>query len=295
MPVAAVCACGARFELKDEYAGQVLACPTCGQPVQATVHAGPVRQYANPSFAADKFLLRQKHLAINEKYYVWDEQGQPLLFIERPAMVGRNLLALLAAMVAFVVVAGAMFGLAVLLNETDPSPILITAGIVLGVVAAIVVAVAVHPKRHVRIYQGDTRQTLLLEIIQENKWQLINAYYTLQKPAGEVLARFRKNYLIGLIRKHWDCQRPDGTVLCRAMEDSMILSLLRRFIGPLYGILRTNFIIVRPDDEQVIGEFNRKFTILDRYVLDLSADPEHHLDRRIAVALGVLLDTGERR
>lgn len=75
----------------------------------------------------------------------------------------------------------------------------------------------------------------------------------------------------------------------------MILSLLRRFIGPLYGILRTNFIIVRPHDEQVIGEFNRKFTILDRYVLDMSADPEHYLDRRIALALGVLLDTGERR
>jgi hypothetical protein len=45
----------------------------------------------------------------------------------------------------------------------------------------------------------------------------------------------------------------------------------------------------------VIGEFNRKFTILDRYVLDLTADPGRNLDRRIALALGVMLDTGERR
>lgn len=294
MAVAAVCTCGASFELKDEYAGQVLACPTCGQPVQATARAVPVLQYAAPAFRADKFLLRQKHLAINQKYYVWDEQGQPLLFIERPALVGRNLLAVLAAIVTFAVMAGGMIFLAVQLNRTSPSPILIILGVVLGVIAALVVAVAVHPKRHVRIYQDDTRQTLLLEIIQENKWQLINAYYTLQEPAGEVLARFQKNYLVGLLRKRWDCQQPDGTMLCRAMEDSMILSLLRRFIGPLYGILRTNFIIVRPD-EQVIGEFNRKLTILDRYVLDLSADAEYYLDRRIAVALGVLLDTGERR
>jgi len=43
------------------------------------------------------------------------------------------------------------------------------------------------------------------------------------------------------------------------------------------------------------GEFNRKLTILDRYVLDMRADTTRSLDRRIALALGVMLDTGERR
>jgi hypothetical protein len=47
--------------------------------------------------------------------------------------------------------------------------------------------------------------------------------------------------------------------------------------------------------EEVVGEFNRKLTILDRYVLDLRADTGKGLDRRIALALGVMLDTGERR
>jgi len=47
---------------------------------------------------------------------------------------------------------------------------------------------------------------------------------------------------------------------------------------------------------QDLGRYlNRKFTILDRYVLDLTVDKEHRLDRRIALALGILLDTGERR
>lgn len=48
---------------------------------------------------------------------------------------------------------------------------------------------------------------------------------------------------------------PDGTVLYLAKEDSLILSMLRRFIGPLFGTF----------------------------------------DRRLAPALGVMLDTGERR
>src|SRR2546422_10589484 len=54
-------------------------------------------------------------------------------------------------------------------------------------------------------------------------------------------------------------------------------------------------LIVRDGSEDVVGEFNRKFRLLDRYVLDLKADGARTLDRRVALALGVMLDTGERR
>ena len=84
-------------------------------------------------------------------------------------------------------------------------------------------------------------------------------------------------------------------VLVVAKEDSLILSLLRRLLGPMLGLLRTNFVILRPNSDTIIGEFNRKLTLFDRYVLDMSADRMHELDRRLAIALGVMLDTGERR
>ena len=73
-----------------------------------------------------------------------------------------------------------------------------------------------------------------------------------------------------------------------------MLSLLRRVLGSLFGLLRTNFVLIRPDGA-LLGEFNRKFTILDRYVLDLTGDPERYLDRQVALALGIMLDTGEGR
>ncbi len=104
-----------------------------------------------------------------------------------------------------------------------------------------------------------------------------------------------KNYLYNFFRKQWRVFGPDGELIAIAREDSMILSLLRRFLGPLFGLLRTNFIIQDPRTERVIGEFNRKFALFDRYVLDLSSDREHIVDRRLGLALGVLLDTGERR
>jgi hypothetical protein len=56
-----------------------------------------------------------------------------------------------------------------------------------------------------------------------------------------------------------------------------------------------NFVLCRGETDEVLGEFNKKFSLRDRYVLDLTADKSRFLDRRIALAVGVLLDTGERR
>ena len=71
----------------------------------------------------------------------------------------------------------------------------------------------------------------------------------------------------------------------------MKIVALKTFVA---NVSRTNFVFVRPDGE-VLGEFNRKFTLLDRYVLDVTADDERALDRRIVLATGIMLDTGERR
>jgi hypothetical protein len=83
--------------------------------------------------------------------------------------------------------------------------------------------------------------------------------------------------------------------LCVVKEDSLILSLLRRTGIPIFALMRTNFVFLQGLGEEVVGEFNRKFTLLDRYVLDMSADTLRSIDRRIALAVGVMLDTGERR
>jgi hypothetical protein len=113
--------------------------------------------------------------------------------------------------------------------------------------------------------------------------------------AGDTLAILKKTYLHNVVRKRWYVEGPGGEPLAMAIEDSIVLSLLRRVLGPFFGFLRTNFVLVRGQDAEIFGEFNRKFTLLDRYVLDLSADTARAFDRRIALALGVMLDTGERR
>jgi hypothetical protein len=93
MPIVATCTCGQSYSLKDEFAGRVVQCPKCRESFQvADVNPGaPPILDSGGVFDRDQFLLRQKHFSISEKYYVWDEQGQPLLFVERPAHLLRNL------------------------------------------------------------------------------------------------------------------------------------------------------------------------------------------------------------
>jgi len=211
----------------------------------------------------------------------------------------RSLGALLAAV--FVAFAGmaVCIGIAIALGDNpqtkEVGTVIVLVGIVLSVIGAVVVAIWLSPKRHIFIYPDDTKSDLLLEVFQDQKLHFIRGTYTVRDPREGVLGQFRKNYLYNLYRKRWDGFRPDGTPLVVAREDSLILSLLRRFLGPMLGLLRTNFVYLRPGTDKVIGEFNRKVTLFDRYVLDLTADRARELDRRMAIVLGILLDTGERR
>jgi uncharacterized protein YxjI len=296
MSVRVVCTCGTSYELKDEFAGRLVKCPQCGRENRVPAAAVAARPQADPVFDRDLFLLRQQLMRISETYEVGDEKGANIVFVVRPAHLAQSLGALLAAAAVWAVVTLGMLALAARFPQGNAVGDALTfVGVVAGIAAAVVVGVALSPKRHVTFYRDASKRDRLLEVLQDKKWQPITATYTVRDFKGQPLARLAKNWLYNLVRKRWYVYDPGGRLLYTAKEDSIILSLLRRFLGPLFGLLRTNFLILRGDSEDVVGEFKRKFTILDRYVLDLSADPQRLVDRRIALALGLMLDTGERR
>jgi hypothetical protein len=221
-------------------------------------------------------------LTIASKYEVWAPDGTPVLYVERPTYLLRTMLAYVLACAAA----------AVMLKVVGEVPLL---SVVLAAAVFMVVSMSARPLRHVTVYRDDSRAATLLRIVQNERIAVLTRSYTVLLPGGTPLARLRKHYLHNLVRKRWYVEGPGGEVLAVAMEDSIVLSLLRRVLGTLFGVLRTNFVIHRAHGGDVIGEFNRKFTVRDRYVLDMTADPDHALDRRLAFALGVMLETGERR
>jgi len=299
MAITVQSACGRSFPLKDDLAGKLVKCPECGEELRVPGGSSaerPEERFSglDPAFLRKKFLLRQKHMAISEKYYVWDEAGKTIMFVQRPAHFFRSLLAILGGFGILLVVIGAFVAIGSLLGK-EAGGVVMVAGFFVAIAAMIVVVLLLAPKRHVFFYRDETAKELLLKVDQDQKFAPIVATYTVRAPSGVILAVLRKNYLYNILRKRWYVLSPAGAVLSVIKEDSIILSLLRRVLGPALGLLRTNFVFFKGDSDHPIAEFNRKFTLLDRYVLDLTPDVEGHLDPRLAVAAGVMLDTGERR
>ena len=292
--IVVACPCGEVYEVRQEFAGRLLECPTCLRHLRA---GPPPRTARAPTpdvdhaFDRDVFLLRERIFTITSKYEVWAEDGTPILYVERPTYPIRTLVAYFVAIVATLLVTG--WAGAPLAREGSEGLLLLV--FPLAAFVFLMVSMSLRPLRHVTIYRDESRREPLLRVLQDQRVAFLTRTYTIVTAAGDPLAKLRKTYLHNVIRKRWYVQSPAGAPVAMAIEDSMVLSLLRRVLGPFFGFLRTNFVFVRGQDDEVFGEFNRKFTLLDRYVLDLSADAERTFDRRIALALGVMLDTGERR
>jgi len=104
--------------------------------------------------------------------------------------------------------------------------------------------------------------------------------------------------LRSIIRSTWSVQDPNEQEIALAQERSLPGAIVRRILPYLSDY--TQFIPIPYNFDiliggKVIGFMNRKFKVRDRYVLDLSGDTDQRLDRRVAIALAVGLDTLQNR
>jgi hypothetical protein len=111
---------------------------------------------------------------------------------------------------------------------------------------------------------------------------------------GLLWHKFRES----LLRTAWHVGGPDEQEVALARERSAAGAIARRVVDYVpyvggYVPIPYNFDILI--DGEVAGGMDRKFKLRDQYVLDLSGDREKKLDRRLAVALAVGLDTLQNR
>jgi len=288
------CPCGEVYELKPECAGRLLECPMCARHLRAGRRPDTPRlpqPDTDPAFDRDVFLLRERVLTITSKYEVWAEDGTPVLYVERPTYPVRTVLAYLVGAMAASVVLGWVPGAG---GNQAVDALASLVGYGLALATLVLVSMSVRPRRHVTIYRDDSRAEVVMRVLQDQRIAFLVRTYTVTSRDGALLARLSKNYAHNVIRKRWRIEDPPGHLAALAIEDSVVLSLMRRVLGTFFGLLRTNFVFQTVDGTE-LGEFNRKFTLFDRYVLDLTTDAERTLDRRVALAAGIMLDTGERR
>jgi len=266
--------------------------PPATQEPWAAAYTGAPPEYLawyDAQFRFDVLSVRQKLLTIAQKYYVEDDAGRPRFYVVRPPRVFLNILASLAAtVISFGFLAGA-FVLIVRQQEVLAG----IAALFLGNVISGVVGAFLAPYRDVMVYLDESESQPLLLIQQENKLAFTQLY-TLHDPFGVEVAHFRRNNIFSIMRRTWEITTPSGDLIATAQEDHLLYALLRRYLGTLYGLLRTNFEFVLPDGARA-GIYNRKLTITDQYLLDLRADTMRVLDRRVALAMAILLDSAEAR
>ncbi len=175
----------------------------------------------------------------------------------------------------------------------------IVLGFLVGVSVLIGTLIYLSPRRNIEFYYRESdmaNSKPIFMIRQDNKVEFIVRNYTLRNEQGEIIATFRKNVFTNILRRKWHLYFQNKHFLIK--EDSIILSLLRRFL-PFGQYIRTNFIFLNvttdPDSATIVGIFKRKFELFDNYTLDMSSDPAFTIPRQHALCMAVLLDTGEKR
>jgi hypothetical protein len=153
-------------------------------------------------------------------------------------------------------------------------------------------------KEHIRFF-SDESETQELFHIQAQSWlDTGSARYDVVDAQEGKIGLLHHVFGKSLLRTTWNVSNALDQEVAIAQERSQATAILRRvidFVPDVGGLIPIpyNFDILA--NGSVIGTMNRKFQLRDRYVLDLSADTDKVLDRRLAIALAIGLDTLQNR
>lgn len=240
-------------------------------------------------FDYDFLLINQRVFSVAERYDVLDAQENPRFHVHRSLRFGGMALAGLARTIFFII------GLIMVYRMVLSGQFLVALVILwaLGPLSEIFFLM-LAPFRHVHLFAADWgEERPILSISQDTKVSL-RKRFTLFDDEGHPVAWFEKPQWTNFYRRCWRAFTLDGQLICEIREDTWPRSIARRILGNPFGLLRTDFLF-RDAQGVLLGAYRRRWTLRDRYILDLTSDAARRLDRRVALAAGILLDTGERR
>jgi len=151
-------------------------------------------------------------------------------------------------------------------------------------------------KEDIRFYGDEQEKQELFRIKARSVFDTGGARYDVTAADGGPIGVLH-HQLKSLIRSTWRVTDPDDQEVAIAQERSLPLAIARRVIDFVpYGEwipIPYNFDLL--SNGRAIGHLSRKFQLRDRYVLDLSGDSDRRVDRRLAIALAIGLDTLQNR
>jgi uncharacterized protein YxjI len=147
-------------------------------------------------------------------------------------------------------------------------------------------------------FYGDEDETQLLFRIKARSMIEIGGRYDVTDATGTRIGVLEKVFGKSLLRSTWRILDASEEPVATAQERSYPMAILRRlidFVPDVGGLIPIPYNFDILVDERQVGRMDRKFQLRDRYVLDLSGDTERRIDRRLAIALAIGLDTLQNR
>ena len=156
-------------------------------------------------------------------------------------------------------------------------------------------------KEDIRFYADKSKQVELMRLKARQRFDP-RARYDVTDGDGRKIGEIQKVFGASLLRSTYALFDATGEETARASEKSFAVALLRRLVGFIPYV--ENFADWLPIPYHF--EFKRGDTLLgtherqmlkfrDTYTIDMTADPERTIDRRLVLALGVGMDALQAR
>jgi uncharacterized protein YxjI len=154
-------------------------------------------------------------------------------------------------------------------------------------------------KEDIRFFADETKSTELMRIKARQRFDP-RATYDITAPDGGKIGEIQKVFGASLLRSTYEIRNSSVTV--RAREQNFPIAVFRRvvgwipFIGGFADLLPIPYNFEFLVDGRQIGLNKRRFgSLRDVYDIDLSADPERTIDRRLVLAAAVGMDALQAR
>ena len=140
-------------------------------------------------------------------------------------------------------------------------------------------------REDIRVYSDEAKANQVLAIRTQQILDISPTFDVIEMPSGEKAGSLKRMGLKSIIRDEWEIYDSSGTMIGKIEEDSTLFAILRRFLTNLIP-QKYHFTV----GGQMVGSFQQQFNpFVYRAAMDLSADTGKRLDRRLALAAGILL------
>jgi hypothetical protein len=140
-------------------------------------------------------------------------------------------------------------------------------------------------REHIRVYSDESKTNEVLSIRTQQVLDISPTFDVVEMPSGEKAGSLKRKGLKSILKDEWEIYDASGSLIGMVEEDSTLFAVLRRFLTNLIP-QKYHFNI----GGQTCGTFQQQFNpFLYRATMDLSQDTGRQLDRRIALAAGILL------